>query len=160
MQIIYRRWDLNIPSCSHTSSILSCFNSTVGHLCGEHVNMVRSRTKITLCVLTVIMMYKLLRLLCREDIFLLYKTRGRQKLWQDKLDIQSSINITLLWSWVISADMKHAKQGYINMCVIVICILFNTDRERYRGKTVMVWKLNVHSHWKSACVDKRSFGVQ
>lgn len=41
------------------------------------------------------MTFKLLRLLCWGDIFYFYKTYGRQKLWQDKLDIQSGINIAL-----------------------------------------------------------------
>lgn len=46
-------------------------------------------------VLTVIMTFKLLRLLCWGDVFYFYKSYGKQKLWQDKLDIQSGINIAL-----------------------------------------------------------------
>lgn len=47
------------------------------------------------------------------------------------------LTLSRFWSRyvrVISVGIKHAKQGYINMRVIVISILFNVGRERHRGK--------------------------
>lgn len=83
-------------------------------------------------------MYKLRRPLCWGGTsFSFTKHMGDRN--YNRINWMFKVVLTLLccWSyyiWVISTDIKHAKQGCIDLCVIRICILFNADREWHGRK--------------------------
>lgn len=121
------------PSRSRTSSVLSSCSSTVGHECGEHVNMVRWKTKIARRAIAVIMTHKLARLLCWRAIFSFTKHKGDGN--HDRINWTSKVILTLIYFWsrctcVISSDTKQTRQGYhrnIHSIYRYICVYCNGD---------------------------------
>ena len=135
----------NVPSRSCTSSVLSGCSSSVGHECGERVNMVRWNTKIAPRVPTAIMTRKLARLLRRRrHLFPLQNTWEREI--NDRINWTSKVILTLLYFWSgchmcniswrktdkTGKSQKYIQFWYIYICVcvcvciggVIICIVF------------------------------------